>query len=911
MKNSNLPKKLESIKFSLLSPKEIRKMSATKIITADTYNDDGFPFDMGLMDSRLGVIEPGLRCKTCGKKVDECPGHFGNIELAMPVIHIGFTNMIKMLLRATCQKCGRLVLPIQRILEFKEELKRFREMGRDPLDMSEIWDKVAKTAAKNKTCPNCGEAQEKITLDKPTTFRKETHKLTPKEIREWLEKIPDDDLIPLGINYKDARPEWTILTVLPVPPVTVRPSITLDSGERSEDDLTHKLVDVIRINRRLQDNRDAGAPQLIIEDLWELLQYHITTYFDNQTAGIPPARHRSGRPLKTLSLRLKGKEGRFRSNLSGKRVNFSARTVITPDPFLSLNEVGVPIKAARELTVPVRVTKFNVERMRELIIKVPEEKDENDIKSYKPCVSYLIRPDGRRIKISEKNAAEWAENLQPGFKVERHLQDGDIVLFNRQPSLHRMSMMGHEVRVMPNKTFRFNLCACPPYNADFDGDEMNLHVLQSEEAQAEAKILMRVQEHILSPRFGGNVMGAIHDHITGSFLLTYRNPKFTRDQALEILGNTGSIKTLPDPEKETWYGKEIFSQILSGDLNMTFQSSICQKCDTCLKNECPHDSYVIIRNGELLAGTIDGKAIGAFGGKILDKIIRTRGHEEGRIFLDNATKLAIGTIMVRGFTTSIDDEDIPEEAILKINSELEEAEEKVNQTVEAFKSGNLDPYPGRSVRETLEVKSMEILGRARDTAGKIAGKHLGLDNSAVIMAQSGARGSMLNLSQMAGSIGQQAVRGERIKRGYRRRTLSHFRQDDLGAKARGFVKASFKSGLSPTEYFFHSMGGREGLVDTAVRTSRSGYMQRRLINALEDLHIEYDRSVRNTATEIIQFSYGEDGVDPTRSFYGEAVDIEGIVNSVLSEEEKRKAGKEKKSSRKKRPSTKKKSESTS
>ena len=911
MKHTNLPKKLESIKFSLLSPKEIRKMSATKIITADTYNDDGFPFDMGLMDSRLGVIEPGLRCKTCGKKVDECPGHFGNIELAMPVIHIGYTNMIKMLLRATCQECGRLVLPTQRILEFKGELKRFREMGRDPLDMSEIWDKVAKTAAKNKTCPHCGQEQEKITLDKPTTFRKDTHKLTPKEIRDWLEKIPDDDLIPLGINYKDARPEWVILTVLPVPPVTVRPSITLDSGERSEDDLTHKLVDVIRINRRLQDNRDAGAPQLIIEDLWELLQYHVTTYFDNQTAGIPPARHRSGRPLKTLSLRLKGKEGRFRSNLSGKRVNFSARTVITPDPFISLNEVGVPIKAARELTVPVRVTTSNVEKMRDLITRVPEEKDENDIKNYKPCVSYLIRPDGRRIKISEKNADEWAENLQPGFKVERHLQDGDIVLFNRQPSLHRMSMMGHEVRVMPNKTFRLNLCTCPPYNADFDGDEMNLHVLQSEEAQAEAKILMRVQEHILSPRFGGNVMGAIHDHITGGFLLTYRNPEFTREQALEILGNTGSIKTLSEPEKETWHGKEIFSQILSEDLNMTFRSSICQKCDTCLKNECPYDSYVVIKNGELLSGTIDGSAIGAFGGKILDKIIRTHGHEEGRIFLDNATKLAIGTIMVRGFTTSIDDEDIPEEAILKINYELEEAEDKVRQTVEAFKSNNLEPYPGRSLRETLEVKSMEILGRARDTAGKIAGKHLGLDNSAVIMAQSGARGSMLNLSQMAGSIGQQAVRGERIKRGYRRRTLSHFRQDDLGAKARGFVKASFKSGLSPTEYFFHSMGGREGLVDTAVRTSRSGYMQRRLINALEDLHIEYDRSVKNTADEIIQFSYGEDGVDPTRGFYGEAVDIEGIVSSILSGEEKEEAKKAKKSPRKKTTAKKKKAKSIS
>src|SRR3989442_12303781 len=179
------------------------------------------------------------------------------------------------------------------------------------------------------------------------------HKLTPKEVGNRGERIRNEDLRVLGMNREVAGPEWMVLTALLVPPVTVRPSITLESGDRSEDDLTHKLVDVLRINQRLRENRDAGAPQLIVEDLWELLQYHVTTYFDNQTSGIPPARHRSGRPLKTLVQRLKGKEGRFRSNLSGKRGNFSARTVISPDPILSINEVGVPVEAARELTVPV------------------------------------------------------------------------------------------------------------------------------------------------------------------------------------------------------------------------------------------------------------------------------------------------------------------------------------------------------------------------------------------------------------------------------------------------------------------------------------------------------------------------------------------------------------------------------
>ncbi|MCK4613599.1 MAG: DNA-directed RNA polymerase subunit A', partial [Thermoplasmata archaeon] len=455
------PKRINGIRFTLGSPTEFRRMSATKIITADTYNDDGFPIDMGLMDTRLGVIEPGLKCKTCGKKVDECPGHFGHIDLAMPVIHVGYTKQIKALLRATCNRCHRILLPLQKINEYKQELREFKKSGKDLSDMQIIWNRASKRAATSKICPHCGEDQEKVDLEKPTTFRIGSHKLTPKEVREWLEGIPNGDLVPLGWDTRAARPEWTVFTVLPVPPVTVRPSITLDTGERSEDDLTHKLVDILRINRRLQENRDAGAPQLIIEDLWDLLQYHITTYFDNQTSGIPPARHRSGRPLKTLAQRLKGKEGRFRSNLSGKRVNFSSRTVISPDPFLSLNEVGVPIHAARELTVPIRVTRFNIEDMKQIILKRPNP-DMNDVEAYEPCVNYIIRPDGRRVKITEKNAGEWSEKLDIGFKVERQLMNGDIVLFNRQPSLHRMSMMAHEVKIMPGKTFRINLAVCPP-----------------------------------------------------------------------------------------------------------------------------------------------------------------------------------------------------------------------------------------------------------------------------------------------------------------------------------------------------------------------------------------------------------------------------------------------------------------
>ncbi|MDT8358136.1 MAG: DNA-directed RNA polymerase subunit A' [Methanomicrobiaceae archaeon] len=875
------PKRIGKIEFGLLSPKEIRRMSVRKIIWADTYDDDGFPYPQGLMDLNLGVIDPGLRCKTCDNKAADCPGHFGHIELAKPVIHVGYTRLIRKLLRVSCRSCSRLLLSpneVDKILGPDEE--RFDEV---------ISERDIK---KERVCPHCDEQQLKINFEKPTTFseviveegRKVEHKLTPADIRARLERIPDEDLRLLGINPEVARPEWTVLTVLPVPPVTMRPSIILENGQRSEDDLTHKLVDIIRINQRFKENQDAGAPQLIIEDLWELLQYHVTTYLDNEVAGCPPARHRSGRPLKTLSQRLKGKDGRFRGSLSGKRVNFSSRTVISPDPNLSIQEVGVPLSVANEMSIPVRVTSYNLDTIRTMVLNGPERPNLGGPTG----ANYVIRPDMRRIRLSDLNKETVAEMLEPGWTVDRQLSNGDIVLFNRQPSLHRMSIMAHYVVLMDGKTFRLNPAVCPPYNADFDGDEMNLHVPQTEEARAEAYMLASVQENILSPRFGGPIIGGIHDHVSGIFLLTHGKRWFTRSEVLSLLVESTPDHLPPAEDEEDgvplWSNKQIFSMILPKDLNMVFRASSCVKCDECKSELCERDAYVRIIDGQLLCGTIDKKAIGAFDGAIVHRIIRQDGMACGVRFIDELTRLAIRAIMIDGFSFGIDDEDLSKTEYGQIAEVLENASQDVQRRITIYEEGQLEPMPGRTLDETLEMQIMQVLGRARDRTGEIAGRHLGLSNSAVVMAVSGARGSMLNLTQMAGCLGQQSVRGERIVRGYDERTLPHFKKNDRGAKAHGFIRNSYKSGLSPTEFFFHAIGGREGLVDTAVRTSQSGYLQRRMINALQDLKVAYDHSVRTTGGRIIQFRYGEDGTDPSKSSFGDPVDVKGIVESVLKEE---------------------------
>ncbi len=532
---------VDEISFGLISPKDLRKQSVVEIQTPDTYDEDGAPITAGLMDGRLGTLEPRQRCKTCGNTAIRCPGHFGHIELAVPIVHIEFTKIIFDLLKATCRTCGRILLSEDGTKKARQRLERFNELlGTIP---DEIYKEIL-TDIKAKQCPYCAAAQFKITFEKPTKFIEQTEAgsepLTPSMIRERLERVSDEDLEILGFNPKVARPEWMVLQVLPVPPVYVRPSITLESGIRSEDDLTHKLVDIIRINQRLKENMEAGAPTLIIQDLSELLQYHVTTYFNNEASGIPPARHRSGRALKTLSQRLKGKEGRFRSNLSGKRVDFSARTVISPDPNLDINEVGVPQDVAMRLSIPEKVTAWNIEEMKKFVINGPE--------NY-PGALYIIRPDGKRIRLEfVVDRTKIAEAVELGFVVERHLKNGDIAIFNRQPSLHRMSIMAHYVRVLPYKTFRLHLCVCPPYNADFDGDEMNLHVPQSEEARTESLLLMQVQDQILSPRFGGPIIGAIRDFITSAYYFTKKGNYLTRSQVNRLLTTTNYTGPVPEPE---------------------------------------------------------------------------------------------------------------------------------------------------------------------------------------------------------------------------------------------------------------------------------------------------------------------------------------------------------------------------
>ena len=799
--NEHFRKQVSALRFSLFSPDKIKKVAAAKIVTPELYDIDGFPVDGGLMDLRLGAIDPGVRCRTCGKRVKECPGHPGCIELARPVLHIKYIPLIESCLRSFCSKCGKLLLSDEKAKDLAPGLR-------------------AKKAKDVKKCPHCSETLERVKLEKPSTFMIGKKRLNPIEVKDRLLLINEEELKKIGVNSKTTRPEWAVIALLLVPSVTVRPSITLESGERSEDDLTHKLSDIIRANQRLWENLNAGAPEVIIEDLWDLLQYHVTTFFDNNVSRIPPARHRSGQPLKTITERIKGKEGRIRHNLAGKRVNYSARTVVSPDPSIKLNEVGVPFEVAKIITVAETVTTLNLEEMKSLI-------KQGDIY---PGASYVIRPDGRRKKVTEELKEELVNEIKQGYKIERHLRDGDIVLFNRHPTLHKQGLMAHYVKVLPYRTFRLHPAAAFPYNADFDGDEMNIHSPQNEEALAEAKVLLNINNNIISSKNNSNLCGTIADAITGAYILGKDTlPKAEADQILFSAGVVNQLKG------KTMEGRNVFAQIIPKGSSIKIPEEI---------------------TGSNSFGAEEGKMV-----KIIDDEF---GRDASVEAILRAFTLGTSYLSRKGYTLSLQDVNVSDK-VKKITAEIiVEAERKTAEIIKRSELGQLELIPGKTLEETRETRILQILNDVRTEMAKVVGDNFPVDANLSKMITSKAGGSMLNVTQIGCSVGQQSLWNKRISLGYTNRTLSFFKRGDLSPDAHGFIKSSFFKGLTPTEFFFGAITGRDSLMDLALRTPKSGYLYRRLVSALQDLKVEYDGTVRDASENIIQFAYGDDGKDVSR-----------------------------------------------
>ena len=848
--------KVIGIQFSILSPDEIRKGSVAEITSRDTYINNK-PVIGGLFDPRMGVLEPGLICPTDGLDYMQTPGYAGHIELARPVFYIQYLSTIQKCMRCVCFKCSKLLISKDK---YKQALK---------IQGDARWKYVFSLCSKVKRCGDdsedgCGTLQ-------PNRIRKEglatifaewksdsedsepiIIKVTPEMVLKNFKRISDDDVTFMGFSPVYSRPDWMICQVMMVPPPAVRPSVKHDAQQRSEDDLSHILVNIIKTNKTLQEKLQNNAPSNVIDDWTTVLQYYIATQVDNKIPGVAAVAQRSGRPLKSIKDRLNGKGGRMRGNLMAKRVDYSARSVITADPNISIRELGVPMKVAKNITKPVIVNKINKAFLTKLVQNGPD---------VWPGAKMLEKQNGEVITLRyylDRNSL----TLEDGDTVHRHMMDGDAILFNRQPTLHRMSMMCHIARIMKRgDTFRMNVADTKPYNADFDGDEMNLHMPQDPESEAELKNLAAVPYQIVSPANNSSIIGIYQDSMLGSYQFTREGITFSPRDAMNILmmfNNVNEHQLENDIKKDGGITNfDIMSQIMP-PLSMRYKTKAFKDDKDNLKTS---NNVVEIKNGTYIRGQMDKSVMGARTKGLLQRVCNDFGNMASAKFVDDLQNIVTEYMKSSAFSVGISDLISNQKTNDEIIQVITKKKTDVKNLIDQVQIGIFENNTGKTNEEEFETQVNSILNQATSESGNIGLKSLGKNNRFVIMVNAGSKGSDLNISQMISCLGQQNVDGKRIPYGFENRTLPHFTKYDDSPGARGFVESSYINGLSPQELFFHAMGGRVGLIDTAVKTSTTGYIQRRLIKGLEDLMVSYDMTIRTNKNKIVQFCYGDDNID--------------------------------------------------
>ena len=887
----NKNSKIIGIQFSILSPEEIRKSSVALITSRDTYLN-GKPVIGGLFDPRMGVLEPGFICPTDGKNYMESPGYHGHIDLARPVYYIQFLSEIMNILKCVCFKCSKLKIS-------KKKYKHFLNMSAE-----ERWSNVKFYASKVKRCGE--ETDDGCGCLQPDKIKKESLKIATL-IAEWprsseaekmsvtisaemvlkiFRRISDDDVTFMGFSPIWSRPDWMICQAMSVSPPSVRPSVKHDAQQRSEDDLTHALVSILKTNKILQDKIDLKKPQSIIDEYTTLLQYNIAAQIDNKIPGVPAMAQRSGRPFKSIKDRLNGKGGRMRGNLMAKRVDFSARSVITADPNISIRELGIPMKIAKNITKPVRVNERNIG----FLTKLMRNGDTW------PGAKMLDLKNGTTISLT-KGVDRASIELQEGDVLHRHMMDGDAVLFNRQPTLHRMSMMCHIAKIMQRgDTFRMNVADTKPYNADFDGDEMNLHMPQDPEAEAELRYLAAVPYNIISPANNKSIIGIYQDSMLGCYQFTRENTLFTARAAMNLLMmfNQTNEHKLKDALERT--GKctsfDILTQIMP-PLSLKYKTNQYKEKkfdDEKNANEDPNvfkyktapvvvdledpnrNRILEIKNGEYIRGQMDKGVLGDGTKGLLHRTCNDFGNMASANFIDDLQNIVTEYMKTSSFSVGISDLILNDTTKQEIVAIISGKKIDVKDLLDQIRIGVFENDTGLTNEEEFEVQVNNILSKARSESEKKGRESLKPDNRFLTMFNAGSKGNELNISQMTSCLGQQQVDSKRIPYGFDNRTLPHYTKYDDGALARGFVESSYIGGLSPQELFFHAMGGRIGLIDTAVKTSTTGYIQRKLVKGLEDLMVNYDMTVRTNKNKIVQFAYGEDNID-TIKVESQRVDI--------------------------------------
>lgn len=997
---------IDKIQFGILSNEMVEKMSVVEI------KDSKMAGPNTVYAPELGSID-NKPCVVCGNKMNiysegnkDCPGHFGHIKLNYPVPNPLFKNEIAAYARCFCNRpiCARLIFK-------KEQLTLeglFKKEGQARIEA------IKEKAEEVEECPHCKNPHGKIKyIQKDNKFVMSYNKkddMIPVNynlLYDIFNNIRDEDLFLFGFKKEkiyNSRPANMMIKNLTVLPTICR--LPVNSGNvECHDDITYKYIDIIKVNNKLADIKSLNEKK--INEYIDALDYHLTMIMDNTKNKVADKKKRM---FKCIHSRIKGKNGLIRKHMCGKRVNFCGRTVIGPEANCMVDEIIVPHEVASKLTFPVRVTEFNIEECYKwiendkvtLIIK-----EENGTKEFFDTrfsgyekqgtkldfADIIKKKDGKKVSYETmfynkgKSLIQEGDQvlkngkfipivlpkkkkikLEIGYIVERQLMDGDWVLLNRQPSLRPESLRAKKVKILPGKTFRFNLASTEAFNADFDGDEMNIWLPQSYESLAELIDICSVEANFTTSQHSRPIIAMKQDSMTGGYLLTYGDVKIDKatffdclmvlddmdvmtkydhirevykwkgvekeveeqinkeifdlekkkdvlkekktNLELKIKSKNKDIKILKETinkiketkskideleqtisnmnqdfeaileERLMFNGRTLFSFLLPDNFEYTYQNSMSMD-----------NKPVYITRGVMISGTLNKSVMGSASGSISHMIKLNYSAKKACEFVSYYQMIIARWLLTRGFSVGIED-CIPQ----KIEFVKTEASKCFSQALLHMQTEEDD--------ELKELKINNSLNNARDVGQRIAKESLSPYNSFVCMIRSGAKGNDNNITQITSMLGQQNAEGKRMPLVFNKRSLPHFipsfeeyvTQRNSSSKvlenlfsSRGFVHSGFYKGLEPHEFFFHAAGGREGLIDTAVKTAETGYVQRKMVKMLEDLTVAYDGSVRDAYNHVISFDYGGDNFDGAKIIYRDSqplfMDVDSICNKLNADYE--------------------------
>lgn len=774
-----MSKEIESIQFSIPRRDELLHTICTVEIKNPTLKVEP-ALNHSLHDIRMGAIK-NIACGTCMKEENECMGHFGYIRLQFPVMNPMLQDSLKQIIKTFCVRCYK--RECQCIS--KENVKKRKRSEPTYLHLKRVDTKS-------------GLRMQCFENDIPISLR---------QVYAHLEKVPKEE-------YQEMFPQLESLTdacfihTLPVLPTNARPPNKMDSGWKPNS-LTLLYIDVVKKNTQLELLK-ITAHDSIVNEVHSELQDSVNILFDTNNTN--RSLHQTIRQNGGIRQRIDGKTGRIRLNLMGKRVEFSARTVLSGDPNLGINEVGIPKSVAENLTIPVTVTDFNVQKIKDYNIRYVQKQNGNRI-------DYSINP---HIQINV------------GDTVERSLIDGDIVAVNRQPTLHRGSMIACYVRIFNNSTIRLNYSTMPSLNADCDGDELNINVPQDIESRTELEQLMLASTNIVCSQSSVPLTGLTQDSLTGCYLLS-RNILSEQDY-LELLYRAGDCETFA-LEPRLWVKGKIYYT------GLDVLSAILLSLEIDITHEIPKSNFYV-KNSQVLSGVLDKSVVGKSDKSLIHVVYLVYGHKRAAELIFKLQKAVTAYLDITGFSVGIGDCIVEDHPTLH-HKELDEF----------IKYTRVDePQLMDAVNEITRAEAPPSVNV--------------FNNNLYAVIKSGSKGSMINFNQITRCLGQQIVDAGRVPKHFKDRTLPHFTKYDDGLYSRGFVQNSFLKGLHPTEFFFHSMAGRIGIIDTACKTSETGYLMRRMVKSMENLvamnDVNGDRIVKNMTTgQIVSFQYGEDNLDGT------------------------------------------------